>query len=160
MKNKYIHDSLERAIMNCIYLKQKINKKLECKLDKNKIIFKDCKNCKFAKYEEKKDYKFKNKSRKLVKLERKRTSLFTDDNTKCMFCDSTSNLTWHEIFSGRNRKNSMKYKLCLRMCLRCHKKYQEDVKFNDFWHKKGQSAFVEIYSDLKFEDIFGINYLN
>lgn len=146
--------------MNCIYLKQKINKKLECKLDKDKIIFKDCKNCKLAKYEEKKDYKLNNKSRKLAKLERKRTSLFTDDNTKCMFCGSTYNLTFHEIFPGRNRQNSMKYKLCLRMCLKCHDEHQEDVEFNIFWRKKGQAAFNATYPDLKFEDVFGINYLD
>lgn len=146
--------------MNCIYLKQKINKKLECKLDKNKIIFKDCKNCKFAKYEGKsKEYKIKNKSKGLAKLERNRTSLFTDNKNKCMFCPSAYHLTWHEIYPGRNRKNSMKYKLCLRMCLRCHDKYQEDVKFNDFWRKKGQVIFNKTYPGLNFEDIFRINYL-
>lgn len=150
---------------NCKHLKLKLNKKLECKLDKNKIIPIDCANCTF------KEYKMHNKSNslcknttrnkknaKLVVLEKNRWSLFTSDVNKCMFCESTYDLTWHEIFCGRNRRNSMKYGLCLRMCLKCHQNKQEDKSFNDFWHIKGQTKFEEIYPDLNFIDIFDIDY--
>lgn len=161
--------------MACMYLKQKINRNLECKKDKNRIPFKDCKNCPYREYKSNNTQirkplqinykqpqtttKLKNKSNKLTKLEKNRFSLFTDDKDKCMFCSSETNLTWHEIFRGRNRQNSMKYGLCLRMCLKCHELYQEDPIFNDLWHKKGQAKFIETYPDLKFEDIFKINYL-
>ena len=102
--------------------------------------------------------KMKKKSNKLVKLEKKRFSLFTSDAKKCYFCSSSYHLTWHEIFRGKNRPNSIKYGLCLRMCLNCHEKYQDDKEFNDFWHKKGQAMFEKTYPDLKFEDIFKRNY--
>jgi len=160
----------------CKYLKQKLNRKLECKKDKNRIPFKDCKGCSFKESESnnnqikntsKTNYKqlqsttkLKNKSNKLAKLEKNRFSLFTNNKDKCMFCSATTNLTWHEIFRGRNRVNSMKYGLCLRMCLKCHVLYQEDPIFNDLWHKKGQVKFNKTYPDLDFIDIFKINYLD
>lgn len=161
----------------CKYLKQKVNKNLECKKDKNRIPFKDCKECPYKEYKEsnnnqikkarKNNYKeslnivkLKTKSNKLAKLEKNRFSLFTDNKNKCMFCPATTNLTWHEIFRGRNRQNSMKYGLCLRMCLNCHERYQEDTVFNALWHKKGQVKFNKTYPDLNFIDIFKINYLS
>ena len=105
-----------------------------------------------------KNVQIKKKSSKLAKLEKERFSLFTDDNNKCFMCGSTYNLTWHEIFRGRNRPNSMKYGLCLRFCINCHELYQENKKFNDCWHIKGQLKFEEVYSDLDFVKIFGRNY--
>ena len=109
-------------------------------------------------FKQQKIVKIKPKSNKLVKLERKRFSLFSMDTNHCYFCHSTHQLTWHEIFRGRNRSNSMKYGLCLRMCLKCHKKYQDNLFFNDFWHKKGQALFEKAYPDLDFVDIFKRNY--
>ena len=179
----------------CIFLKQKLNRKLECKKLKKEIKIINCSNCKYREFKtqicsiklnktqssknislksndnqigkspviggqlKRKPDSMKKKSNKLAKLERERTSLFTDNKDKCMFCPSTYHLTWHEIYRGRNRQNSMKYKLCLRMCDRCHDKYQEDIEFNNHWHKKGQLAFITNYPNLKFEDVFKINYL-
>lgn len=100
----------------------------------------------------------KNKTYKLAKLEKNRFSLFSDNENECFFCHSTYKLTWHEIFRGRNRQNSMKYKLCLRMCLNCHELYQENKEFNDYWHKLGQTAFEEHYPELDFISIFHRNY--
>ena len=36
--------------MNCKYLKQKLNKKLECKLNNKIITLKDCNNCEYKEY--------------------------------------------------------------------------------------------------------------
>lgn len=156
----------------CIYLKQKLNKKLECKKLKKEIKIIDCSNCKYREFktqicsiklnkiQNNKNISLKPKSKKLAKLESERTSLFTDNKDKCMFCPSTYHLTWHEIYRGRNRFNSIKYKLCLRMCKKCHDKYQENKEFNNYWHKKGQLAFITNYPNLRFENIFKINYLD
>lgn len=160
----------------CMYLKQKLNRKLECKKEKKRIPFKDCKECPYKDFESNNNQirkrplsgkklnqkvdKMKSKSSKLTKLEKNRFSLFTNNKNKCMFCHATTKLTWHEIFRGRNRQNSMKYGLCLRMCLKCHERYQEDSTFNDLWHKKGQVKFSKTYPDLNFIDIFKINYLS
>ncbi len=163
--------------MNCKYLKRKINKKLECKLDKKKIIPRDCTGCKLKDFDNKSnnhkmkksplktgrlhtkpDYKMKQKSNKLANLERKRFSLFTNDLTKCYFCPNKKD-HMHEIYSGCRRQASMKYGLCLPICESCHSKYQNNKRFNDFWHKKGQTKFEEVYPNLDFNSLFNKNYL-
>ena len=100
----------------------------------------------------------KKKSNKLAKLEKNRFSLFHDGKS-CIICDSTYKLTWHEIFGGSNRKNSMIYGLCIRLCFNCHRQYQENKLFNEYWHKKGQAKFEEVYPNLDFVSIFHRNYL-
>lgn len=148
---------------NCIYLKQKLNHKFECKRSKEEICLKDCSNCPYKEYKEctknqKYCAKIKKRSSKLAKLERNRFSLFTDNMSKCYFCPNKKDHI-HEIFCGRNRQNSMKYGLCLPICESCHSKYQNNFLFNKEWHKKGQAMFNKTYPDLKFKDIFKRNYL-
>lgn len=156
--------------MNCKYLKKKLNNKLECKLDKSKKIPNDCANCSQKEYKCtinpqilcKKHFPdnrktMKQKSNKLANLERKRFSLFTNDLTKCYFCPNKKD-HMHEIYSGCRRQASMKYGLCLPICESCHSKYQNNKRFNDFWHKKGQTKFQEVYPDLNFINIFGKSY--
>lgn len=107
-----------------------------------------------------KKVKLHNKSKKLTKLERNRYSVFSNDTKKCYLCDSKYKLTWHEIYSGRNRQNSMKYGLCLRMCLNCHSREQENSQFNDYWHRQGQLYWEEfIGSREEFIKVFRRNYL-
>lgn len=147
---------------NCNHLKQKLNKTLQCKRNHKIINIKECNNCKYKEYKsiENNQFKKNKKSSKLAKLERNRKSVFTDNKDKCMFCPSTYDLTWHEIFAGRNRQNSMKYNLCLRMCWNCHELYQENKEFNDFWHQQGQLYFEKnIGSRKEFIGVFGKNYL-
>lgn len=145
---------------NCKYLKQKLNRTLYCKKLKSDIKISKCSNCKYKEYLIRSNStKLKNRTSKQAKLERNRFSVFNDNINKCYFCSGTINLTWHEIYRGRNRSNSMKYGLCLRMCLDCHKKYQDNEEFNDYWHKKGQQAFITNYPELDFMGIFKINYL-
>lgn len=162
---------------NCIYLKQKLNHKFECKRNKQEICLRNCSNCPYKEYKKctitvkKSTYKWKNaqkspvycakmkqRSNKLAKLEKNRFSLFTDNMNKCYFCPNKKDHI-HEIFCGRNRQNSMKYGLCLPICESCHSTYQNDFLFNKKWHKKGQAIFSKAYPDLKFEDIFKKNYL-
>lgn len=104
--------------------------------------------------------KMQNKSNKLASLERNRYSVFSEDTEKCYLCGSTYKLTWHEIYSGKNRQNSMKNGLCLRLCLNCHSKEQGDSQFNDYWHKQGQLYWEEnIGSREEFIKVFRRNYL-
>lgn len=163
--------------MNCIYLKQKINRKLECKKNKNRNIPNDCRNCRdkcFKFYEctklqkkytfqERKSPKMHNKSTKLKKLERSRESILTDDMKHCIIC-GRSPVNKHEIFGGKNRLNSIKYKLVIPLCIYEHHNQIEcrgihfDKRLQKEWHKKGQAAFKETYPNLKFIDIFKKNY--
>lgn len=104
--------------------------------------------------------KMQNKSNKLASLERNRYSVFSNDTERCYLCGSTYKLTWHEIYSGKNRQNSMKNGLCLRLCLNCHSKEQEDSQFNDYWRKQGQLYWEEnTGSREEFIKVFRRNYL-
>ena len=168
----------------CINFRQRtktINKRktvyFYCAKQRKEITFEDCRSCPHKEYKNAQYFKktvqktqknsrklqssaeLKKKSNKLAKLERNRFSLFTDNRDKCMFCPSTYQLTWHEIFRGRNRQNSMRFGLCLRMCLRCHELKQEDKQFNEEWKQKGQAVFQQTYPNLNFKDIFGQNYI-
>lgn len=144
--------------MNCKYYRTRTKnyKKIGFCTRDRKIVPLFCKECDVVEYKDLK--KLKSRTNKQAKSERKRFSILTSSN-KCCMCPSVKNLTWHEVFRGRNRTNSMKYGLCLRMCLNCHEKYQESKNFNDYWHKKGQAIFNETYPDLEFLDIFKRNYL-
>ena len=173
----------------CKYLKKRKNKPY-CKLLKKEITFSLCKECDNKEYKKStsikkspvasglsnnsqtrknaqslgkstlKKTKMHNKSNKLTKLERNRYSVFSNDTKKCYLCGSKYKLTWHEIYSGRNRQNSMKYGLCLRMCLNCHSREQESSQFNNYWHKQGQLYWEEfIGSREDFIKVFRRNYL-
>lgn len=134
-----------------------VPKRHQLKKDKNELV----KNCHQLKRKTLNKQKMRLKSKKLAKLERNRFSVFTDNKDKCMFCPSTANLTWHEIFAGRNRKNSMEDGFCLRMCLYCHEEKQENVEFNEFWHKKAQMYYEEfIGSREQFLSRYRRNYLD
>lgn len=118
------------------------------------------KNAQTLAKKQQKPVKMQNKSNKLASLEKNRYSIFSNDTERCYLCGSTYKLTWHEIYSGKNRQNSMRYGLCLRLCLNCHSKEQEDSQFNDYWHKQGQLYWEEfIGTREEFIKVFKRNYL-
>lgn len=154
----------------CIHLKKRKNKPY-CNVLKEEIRFARCQECGNKEYkpkdkrnspfENKKRTEFtkisakkstskgkspvksgnmKKKSKELAKLERNRFSVLTSDD-KCFVCGSTHLLTWHEVFAGRNRQNSMEDGFCLRMCLLCHEEKQDDAQFNEFWHHEAQQYY-------------------
>lgn len=168
----------------CINLKKKKNKPY-CKLMNKEITFSLCRECDNKEYkkstsgkkspvtskqmkknaqsltkEQQKKIKMHKKTKKLTKLEKNRYSVFSNDIERCYLCGSIYKLTWHEIYVGKNRQNSMKYGLCLRLCLNCHSKEQENSQFNDYWHKQGQLYWEEnIGSREEFIKVFRRNYL-
>lgn len=103
--------------------------------------------------------KMKNKSNKLAKLERDRTSVFTNDLEHCILCGKKKN-DLHEIFGGRNRLNSIKFNLVIPLCRECHSLNQNNPFFNEHWHKIGQEYFeCNIGSRNEFLRVFRKNYL-
>ena len=167
----------------CINLKKRKNKPY-CKLRNEEIRFSLCRECDNKEYKKStsgkkspatsgqmrknaqsltkkpvKNTKMHNKSKKLTKLERNRTSVFTDDLEHCYLCGKKKN-DLHEIFGGRNRLNSIKYNLVLPLCRECHSLNQNNLFFNDYWHKQGQEYFeCNIGSRDEFIAIFRRNYL-
>lgn len=168
----------------CINLKKRNNKPY-CKLINKEIQLSTCRECNNKEYKkstfgkkstaisgqmrkhsqtlakkQQKPSKMQNKSNKLASLEKNRYSVFSDDTEKCYLCDSTYKLTWHEIYAGRNRQNSMRYGLCLRLCLNCHSNNQNNAVFNDYWHKQGQLYWEEFIGTREdFVEVFRRNYL-
>lgn len=160
--NKEIRFSLCRECDNKEYKKSdiKISKKSTLKEKSPVKSGKINKNAQSLTKKPVKNTKMHNKSKKLTKLERNRFSVFTTNKDKCMFCNATTNLSWHEIYRGKNRPNSMIYGFCLRMCLNCHDKYQEDIEFNDYWHRQAQLYWEEFIGTRdEFIEVFRRNYL-
>ena len=100
------------------------------------------------------------KTYKLQKLEKSRKeSLFTDDMDHCYMCsEPTPKDDIHEVFPGRNRLNSIKYKLVMPLC-----RYHHQLTHNNSDRLKatqylGQKLFEENYPDLDFLSIFHKNY--
>ena len=171
----------------CIYLRKRRNKPY-CKLIDKEITLSQCRECNNKQYKNKslqksvelcksnnhqirkssgfkkksplKSGQMKNKSNKLAKLERNRFSVFTDNMDKCYFCENPR-MDKHEIYRGKNRSNSMKHGFVLPMCRYHHDKCQEDVDFNEFWHRQAQLYFEEnIGSREEFLVEFKKNYLD
>ena len=145
--------------MNCIYLKQKLNRKLECKKDKNRIIPKDCSNCHYKEYLIKSNStKLKTRTSKLAKLERNRTSLFTDDMEHCFICGSKSEHL-HEVFQGAFRQRSMNKKMVLPLCSFHHDEIHKNIELSLYWKRLCQQKFEESHTRDEFIKIFGRSYL-
>lgn len=167
----------------CIHLKKRKNKPY-CNVISKEITLSQCRECGNKEYKKStlkekspvkcgnkmqqgnlKQHKAHNnkkmrvKSKKLAKMERNRFSVLTCDD-KCFICGSTHLLTWHEVFAGRNRQNSMEDGFCLRMCLLCHETKQEDTQFKEFWHRKAQLYYEQNIGDRKqFLTRYRRNYL-
>ena len=152
--------------MNCKNLKQKVNRNLYCKKLKSDIMISECSNCKYKEYKtqtcSKAQYKtqksMKMRSSKQTKLERNRFSILTNDLDHCVMCRAKKEHL-HEIFFGRNRANSIKYGLVIPLCSMHHIEMHKNKEWQEYWHKKGQQAFITYYPDIDFLEIFKINYL-
>lgn len=163
--------------MNCKFLKQKLNQKLECKLTNNIITFKDCKECKEKEYKSnimisnnsipniRKSNDFPNnrkmvtKSKKLAKMERNRTSILTDDMEHCIICGKTKNHL-HEVFQGSHRKQSMIWKMVLPLCFLHHNEIHSNRELSLYYKRLCQQKFEEKHSRDEFIKIFGRSYLD
>ena len=171
----YAQYNIERIFMNyCVYLRKRRNKPF-CKLLNKEIPFCRCQQCGSKEYKSNvnqikkkstlkeksplKSGKMKNKSNKLAKLERNRKSVFTNNMDKCYLC-SNKRTDIHEIFRGRNRKNSMIYGFVLPLCRECHSTKAETADFEEFWHRKAQIYFEEHLGTREdFIKIFRRNYI-
>lgn len=100
----------------------------------------------------------KQKSSKLAKLERNRTSILTDDLEHCYLCKCPV-VDMHEIYGAGNRKASMRNGLCVPLCRQHH----TQVTLNDTMSKElkrlCQSKFEETHTRDEFMKIIGKNYL-
>ena len=150
----------------CINLKKRKNKPY-CKLINKEINLSLCKECDNKEYKKYTSIKkspvrsgiIHNKSKKLAKLEKNRSSVFTDDLEHCYLCGRKKE-DLHEVYAGRNRLNSIKYNFVLPLCRKCHSQKQNNQVFNDYWHKQGQIYWEKFISTREdFIKVFRRNYL-
>lgn len=101
----------------------------------------------------------RNKTYKLQKLEKNRYSVLTDDIEHCFICKSPF-VDIHEIYSGGNRKVSMKNGFCLPLCREHHKTATLDATCNLFLKVRCQKEYEKDHSREEFIKLIGRNYLD
>lgn len=97
--------------------------------------------------------KIKQKSYKLAKLERNRSSIITDNLDECFFCNNKRE-DLHEAFRGRNRQKSIIWKLIFPLCRKHHYKATIDKEFSSILEQIARNIFVKKYGKEKFIEEF------
>ena len=92
----------------------------------------------------------------LKTLENKRYSWLTNNMDYCYLCGKIKNHK-HEIFYGKNRKNSMIYGMVIPLCNKCHDLVHNNIALDNKLKKEAQVIFEEYY-DIDFLSIFRKNY--
>lgn len=143
----------------CIY--QRIRTKnyikyVYCLKRKKEVTYKTCSNCKSKEYKKVKE--IKKKSSKLAKLERNRFSILTNDLEHCYICHSKKD-DLHEIFSGSNRKTSIKNGFVIPICRKCHTKITNNVDAQKRLQMMTQAQYEAEHSREDFVKIIGKSYL-
>lgn len=95
----------------------------------------------------------------MSRLERERFSILTNDLTKCYICGMPKQ-ELHEIYFGRNRKNSMIYGCVVPLCYEHHRGntgVHHNIALDYMLKSECQSKFEEVY-DIDFYSIFYKNY--
>ena len=160
--------------MNCINLKQKMNRTLYCKKLKKQITFKDCSNCPYKEYKMQ-QYNLKNnslqscsglrvksikkKSYKLAKKEKARFSIVYPDLTKCCHCGSKLAVAKNEVYEGAYRQRSMEMGMVAPFCRQCHDRFHNDIMFNLRYKVLFENEFLKTHTRDEFIKIFGQDYI-
>lgn len=79
----------------------------------------------------------------------------------CYKCKIEYGITLHEPLMGKNRQLSIKYKLQVPLCWKCHDEVQREPsqEYNRMLQVIMQRKFILYYPELDFLTIFGRNYL-
>lgn len=142
--------------------KVKMNGTFICKKTGKEVTYSKCNNCTLKKYKPIKPLisktPIKKKTNKLIKLEKERFSIFTDDLSHCILCGKKKEHL-HEAIFGSNRLNSIKYGIVIPVCSKCHLECHKNSQLQRVWKAKAQIYFEKTYPDLDFIKIFGRNYI-
>lgn len=147
--------------MNCINLKQKMNRTLFCKKQNKQITFKDCSCCKYKEYKNLKIKKIKVRTYKQSRKEKERFSIIYNNLSKCCVegCSTPFNhVEKNEVFEGAYRKRSMFYGAVCPFCKNHHELFHNNILFNLEFKLLFQEKYVKKYSLEWFISTFGQNY--
>ena len=67
--------------------------------------------------------------------------------------------TYTKFFGGRNRQASMKYRLVIPVCRKCHKKIPNDESLRQKLYEVAKKEFKKNYKSENFIEIFGKSYI-
>ena len=146
----------------CILLKKEVTDECYNCINKEYKCTKFLNNCAKVSLQKKKCTIKGHKYSKITKLERNRTSIFTDDLDHCIICGNNKD-NLHEIIYGKNRLNSMKYGFVIPLCFNHHvgnRGIHNNRELDLYYKRKCQEYFENnIGSRLEFIRIFGKSYL-
>ena len=148
-------------MIKCLYQRvRKKNKEIYCYCTKkqenvSKTCYIGCLDKEYKQYK-----KLKQKTSGQKALEDSRYSILQDNLNKCFFCSNKST-DWHELLKGRNRKNAIKWGLCVKICRTCHTRTENDSIFYQEGRILAQKTWQEHYkkNEEDFIKEFGRNYL-
>lgn len=156
--------------MNCINLKQKMNKTLYCKKLKKQITFKDCSNCPYKEYKSpvanglsklKTDKKYKYRPKK-GKCNNYYNDISIMPPSTLYSTKKVKGTEKHHIFGGvANRPKSEKYGLFIWLTLKQHDYLHAHPKEMIGIKKEAQKSFMKYYNKSieEFIEIFGKSWL-
>ncbi len=151
--------------MNCINIKQKMNKTIYCKKIKKEITFNDCSNCKYKEYKQHKQLKAKSEYKyKIKKGKCNRYYNYISIMPKSVLYSTVKIKGWekHHIFGGiANRPKSEKYGLFVWLNEKQHRYLTEHPLENLKLKKIAQAVFMEHYNKSieEFIKIFGRSWI-
>lgn len=149
-------------ITNCKYLKQKLNKKFECKKQNKIINIKECNNCKFRENKESNKHQIKKRTYKKAKKEKNRYSIIYNDLTKCCVDGCLTpyyNVQVNEVYEGAKRNASIKHGFTTPFCCIHHNGFHNDRSFALYYKRMFQREYERNHSREDFLKIIHVNYL-
>lgn len=146
---------------NCIYLKQKVNKTLECKKQNKIINLRECNGCKYRENKVANSKQIKKRTYKQSKKEIQRYSIIYQDLSKCCVNGCLSpyyNVEKNEVYEGAKRSASIKYGFVSPFCQNHHEQFHNDREFALFYKRMFQREFEKTHTRNEFIDIIHCNY--
>lgn len=150
--------------MNCVYLKQKLDRTIYCKKKDKIITFKDCSGCEYKEYDSTESLQkkmqrsaIKGKKHKLTKATDIPTALkkkvWERDKHRCIFCDAP--VPWNLANSHYIKRGQLGLGIeqnIMTNCQRCHDLFEESSK-REQMKKIAKEYFLSLYPDWNEKDL-------
>lgn len=149
---------------NCTYLKQKLNRTLECKKQNKIINIRECNRCKYREDKVSTSCRqLKKRTYKQTKKEKERYSIIYQDLSKCCVSGCLTpyyNVEKNEVYEGSKRSASIKYGFVCPLCEEHHRQFHNDREFALYYKRLFQREFEKTHSRDEFLDIIHCSYLD
>lgn len=145
--------------MNCVYLKQKLDRTIYCKKQDKTITFKDCSGCEYKEYENSTESLQKKMQRSAIKGKKHKLTKATDiptalkkkvwerDKHRCIFCGTP--VPWNLANSHYIKRGQLGLGIeqnIMTNCERCHNLFEESSQ-REQMKKIAKEYFLILYPD-------------